>query len=85
MPISPQKVDKAKQMFEKTRKGTIWTPRNKLLATLALVYLVLPFDLLPEWLFPLVGLLDDMGVLSLAALWIFSHRGSPPSSEQNKE
>ena len=50
------------------------TPRNGLLALLALLYVIMPFDFLPDWVFPLIGWLDDLGVLSLVALWIFSHR-----------
>ncbi len=84
MPLSPQKISEVKKAFETARKGTVWTPRNKLLAVLALLYLVMPFDILPDWLFPLVGWLDDLGVLTFVSLWIFSHRDSPPS-EQNKE
>ncbi len=85
MRLSPQKIDKAQRAFEAARKGTLWTPRNKLLAALALLYLVLPFDLLPDWVFPLIGWLDDLGVLSFAALWICSHRAAPPPPSQQEQ
>lgn len=85
MPLSPQKIGKAKEAFDSARKGTLWTPRNTLLAILALLYLVMPFDVLPDWLFPLVGWLDDLGVLTFVSLWIFSHRDSPPPLDQDKE
>lgn len=77
MSYSPQKLDDAKRKFDSSRKGTLWTPRNKILAVLALLYLFCPIDLLPDWLFPLVGWLDDIGVLGAVFLWITSHRGNP--------
>ena len=65
------------------------TPRNGLLALLALLYVIMPFDFLPDWVFPLIRWLDDLGVLSLVALWIFSHReqksqDDPPPREPPK-
>ncbi len=69
------KLQEAKKAFDATRRGeSLLTPRNGLLALLALLYVLLPFDFLPDWVFPLIGWLDDLGVLSLVALWIFSHR-----------
>ncbi len=66
------------------------TPRNGLLALLAFLYVLLPFDLLPDWVFPFVGWLDDLGVLTLVSLWIFSHRNGksrndppPPNPPKN--
>ncbi len=59
------------------------TPRNTVLAILALLYVLSPLDLIPDWVFPFVGWLDDLGILSLVALWIFSHRGkNPPEPEK---
>ncbi len=49
------------------------TPRSaKLLLALAVGYLVLPFDFLPDWI-PLLGQLDDavvLTVLILPARWL---------------
>lgn len=70
MPTTPEKLKKAQKAFEDTRKGRVWTLRNKLLAVLALLYVISPVDLVPDWLFPLVGWLDDLGVVGLVALWI---------------
>lgn len=39
------------------------------MAALAIGYALLPFDLVPEALLPIVGWLDDAGVLSLAVAW----------------
>lgn len=79
MALTPQKVQKARQVFETYRKGKLWTPRNKVLAALALLYLLSPFDLLPDWVVPVVGWLDDLGVLAAVALWIGTHRDRLPA------
>ncbi|MFO0624546.1 MAG: YkvA family protein [Polyangiales bacterium] len=46
--------------------------RTKVLAVLALVYLVSPLDAVPELLVPLFGWLDDVGVTALALTWLAS-------------
>ena len=47
------------------------TPRGpKVVAVLALVYLVSPVDAVPELIAPLVGWLDDLGVTALALTWL---------------
>lgn len=47
------------------------TPRGpKVVAVLALVYLVSPIDAVPELIAPLVGWLDDLGVTALALGWL---------------
>ena len=48
------------------RKDTPWKVRCILLA--ALIYLVLPYDLLPDW-FLGVGIVDDLAVVSLL-VWL---------------
>lgn len=84
MPIDPTKIQKAREVFEQNRKGTLWTPRNKILALLALLYLISPIDLVPDWIIPFVGWLDDLGVISLVALWIVKHR-APALPEEGSE
>ena len=78
MPNLQEKLQKARHSFEASKRGTLWTPRNKVLAVLAAAYVILPLDIFPEFVFPLVGWLDDLGVLALAAWWINSHRETPP-------
>ena len=46
--------------------------RTKLLAVLAVLYLVSPLDAVPELLVPLFGWLDDVGVTALALTWLAS-------------
>lgn len=41
---------------------------GKLFVFAALVYVIVPVDLIPD--VPLVGWLDDLGVASLAAAWV---------------
>ena len=48
------------------RKDTPWKVRLILLA--ALIYLVLPYDLLPDWFLGL-GIVDDLAVVSLL-VWL---------------
>ncbi len=48
------------------RKDTPW--QAKLILAAALVYLVSPFDLLPDWLLGL-GIIDDFAVVSLLVWW----------------
>ncbi len=76
-----EKLQKARHSFETSRRGTLWTTRNKILAVLAVAYVVLPLDIFPEFFFPLVGWLDDFGVLTLVAWWINSHREPPPPGQ----
>ena len=74
MPLDPQKIDRAKRLFDSTRKGDVWTTRNKILAVLALLYLISPVDLIPDWVVPFIGLLDDLGIGAAVAFWIRTHR-----------
>lgn len=46
-------------------KGNLLTPRNVIIAVLAVLYAVWPADFLPD-IMPLVGWLDDIGVLAIA-------------------
>ena len=50
-------------------KGSLFTPRNVIIAVLAVLYAVWPADFLPD-LMPLVGWLDDIGVLAVAVAFI---------------
>jgi uncharacterized membrane protein YkvA (DUF1232 family) len=55
---------------------------GKLFVLLALVYLVSPVDAIPDVL-PVVGWLDDIGVMSLAIAWMWKvvgrYREAPPA------
>ena len=48
------------------RRDTPW--KVKLILAAALIYLVLPYDLLPDWLLGL-GIVDDLAVVSLL-VWL---------------
>lgn len=70
------KLETAKDLFDASRKGTLWTPRNIILAVVALLYFLSPIDLVPEFLFPLIGWLDDVGIVAAVICWIATHRGA---------
>jgi uncharacterized membrane protein YkvA (DUF1232 family) len=44
--------------------------KRAIIALLAVIYIVSPLDLIPDW-FPVVGWLDDLGVLAWAARQVF--------------
>jgi uncharacterized membrane protein YkvA (DUF1232 family) len=55
------------------------TPRlPKLAVLLAAVYLLVPVDLLPEFVFPIVGYIDDLGLIWLSLRWLL--KSSSPAS-----
>ena len=60
-----QKAQKALQLFVNGRKGDLLTPRNCLVLAASLLYLVCPVDAVAD-LIPIIGLADDLGVLTLA-------------------
>lgn len=51
----------------------------RLAVLLAAFYLVMPFDVLPEWVFPIVGYLDDLVLLWLSLRWLLKS-GQPGAS-----
>ena len=50
-------------------QGDIITPRNVIIAVLAILYAVWPADFLPD-IMPVIGWLDDIGVLGIAVALI---------------
>ena len=51
-------------------------PRLVVLA--AVIYLLSPVDLLPEWVFPVVGHLDDFVFLWMALRWLLRSGATEP-------
>ena len=41
---------------------------GKLVAFVAVIYVIVPFDLIPD--VPIVGWIDDLGVMGLATAWL---------------
>ena len=49
------------------------TPRgSKLLAMLTLAYVVSPLDVIPDWIVPVLGWFDDVGITAAALAYIAS-------------
>lgn len=60
------KIPHVFRMVNAFRKGTYKTKiGGLLLPALALVYIISPLDVLPDWI-PGIGALDDIGILALA-------------------
>jgi uncharacterized membrane protein YkvA (DUF1232 family) len=51
-----------------TRKRPTW--KRVVIGVLALLYVLSPLDLVPDWI-PFVGWLDDIGILAWAARQVF--------------
>ncbi len=62
------------------RKDTPWKVKFILLA--ALIYLVLPYDLLPDWFLGL-GIVDDLAVVSLLVWLAIRLLGQDPDDTEN--
>lgn len=60
-----QRAQMALQLFVNGRKGDLLTPRNCLVLAASLLYMVCPVDAVAD-LIPIIGLADDLGVLTLA-------------------
>lgn len=61
-------------------------PRSaRVVAILALVYLVSPVDAVPELFAPLVGWLDDLGATGLALTWLASQAAKYENDRARRE
>ncbi|MGL4232126.1 MAG: YkvA family protein [Casimicrobium sp.] len=58
----------ANQASAAASKRPTW--KRALIGVLALLYILSPLDLVPDWI-PLVGWLDDIGILAWAARQVF--------------
>jgi uncharacterized membrane protein YkvA (DUF1232 family) len=62
------------------------TPRLPRLAVgLAVLYLLFPFDLVPDFVVPVVGWLDDLTLLWLALRWLVRSVPAPSASSPTSE
>lgn len=61
-------VSKARRLYLYFQSGRV-TRGEKALVLGALLYLISPVDLMPDWI-PLVGLFDDLGVATFALNYI---------------
>jgi uncharacterized membrane protein YkvA (DUF1232 family) len=62
------------------------TPKLPRLAVLAaIVYLIWPVDLVPDYLVPVFGFIDDLVVLWLSLAWLFRSAPRPDVSSSDIE
>ncbi|MEM6859947.1 MAG: DUF1232 domain-containing protein [Myxococcota bacterium] len=64
-----------------TDRGTPWS--HKAVMALALLYLLLPADLIPDM--PFIGFLDDLGVLAAAVAWVASRQKALAEGEDQED
>ncbi|MCX5869294.1 MAG: YkvA family protein [Deltaproteobacteria bacterium] len=64
------------------RADTPWTVKGIL--ALAILYLLSPFDLVPDWIVGL-GLLDDLVIVSLLVGWAIRLAGRLPNISSEKQ
>lgn len=61
-------------------------PRSaRVVAVLALIYLVSPIDAVPELIAPLVGWLDDLGTTAVALTWLASKAATYENERARRE
>lgn len=61
---------------------TDWKP--KIALAIAVVYLITPIDFFPD-VIPLLGWLDDIGVLSFAAMWVLKKASEHVATQASDE
>jgi uncharacterized membrane protein YkvA (DUF1232 family) len=49
---------------------------KKMLVVLGAAYLISPVDLLPELFVPVIGWLDDLGLLTALTIWMYNELGN---------
>lgn len=60
------------------------TPRHvKLILVAGLLYIISPYDLIPEWM-PVIGVIDDLGMAALLVTWASRFRVSRDSGKSEK-
>ncbi len=69
--MSIKRAKQATGIFSKNKRGALWTPFNVILMILATIYLLFPIDAIPDAL-PILGLLDDLGVITIIICWVSS-------------
>jgi uncharacterized membrane protein YkvA (DUF1232 family) len=77
----------ALQLYRQSKAGNVLTPRNVAILTFSILYVVWPMDALAD-IIPVIGWMDDIGVLSLVFTAIISSMattGKKPGEEPKPE
>jgi uncharacterized membrane protein YkvA (DUF1232 family) len=72
-------VKRARQLWEHLNSGSV-SKTEKVLIVAALLYLISPVDLVPDWI-PVAGLLDDAGIAALVLDYVMKRVGVKGENE----
>lgn len=78
-----KRAAQALELFNASRANNpnFWNARNVLILGAALLYLVSPLDCIPD-IIPVVGWLDDIGVLALVVKFVMACMDNAPNPEE---
>lgn len=67
-------------MYRQSKAGHMLTPRNVAILTFSILYVVCPVDAIAD-IVPVIGWLDDIGILTVAFSSILSSMGKPAENQ----
>lgn len=70
----------ALQLYRQSKAGNVLTPRNVAILTFSILYVVWPMDALAD-IIPVIGWMDDIGILSIAFTSIIASMGAQSGKE----
>ncbi len=76
-------VKRGKQLWDYFNSGNV-SGVEKALIVAALLYLISPVDLIPDWI-PVAGLLDDAGIAALVLDYVLKHMDDKKAGRETKD